>query len=105
MVGDLDSHDETTRQLCAGSGAVVIAVDYRLAPEAGFPAGLEDCYAATAWAAENAAALSVESGRLAVSGDSAGGNLAAAVSLLARERGGPAISHQLLVYPVTDSDF
>jgi acetyl esterase len=105
VIGDLDSHDETGRQFCAGSGAVVVSVDYRLAPEAPFPAGLEDCYAATAWAADHAEALGAAGGKIAVSGDSAGGNLAAAVSLLARERGGPAISHQLLIYPVTDSDF
>lgn len=105
VVGDLDSHDETARQLCAGSGAVVISVDYRLAPEARFPAGLEDCYAATAWAADNADALGAAGRKVAVSGDSAGGNLAASVCLLARERGGPQLSHQLLIYPVTDSDF
>jgi acetyl esterase len=101
VIGDLETTDETNRMLCARSGAVVVSVDYRLAPEAPFPQGLEDCYAATAWVAENLAT----SGPIAVAGDSAGGNLAAAVCLLARERGGPDIAHQLLIYPVTDADF
>jgi acetyl esterase len=105
VVGDLDSHDETCRQLCAGAGAIVVSVDYRLAPETPFPGGLEDCYAATLWVCANAAELGGDRSRVAVGGDSAGGNLAAAVCLLARERGGPDIRHQLLVYPVTDRDF
>ncbi|MDJ0877329.1 MAG: alpha/beta hydrolase [Halieaceae bacterium] len=105
VVGDVTSHDEVCRQLCAGSGCIVVSVDYRLAPEHPFPGGLEDCYAVTQWVADNAAELDGDGARLAVGGDSAGGNLAAAVCLLARERGGPAIGHQLLIYPVTDSDF
>ncbi|MEP5764778.1 MAG: alpha/beta hydrolase [Halieaceae bacterium] len=105
VVGDLDSHDETARQLCAGAGVVVLSVDYRLAPEAKFPAAPEDCYAATAWAAAHADELDVDASRIAVSGDSAGGNLAIAVCLMARERGGPRISHQFLLYPVTDHNF
>ena len=102
VVGNLDSHDETGRLLCAGAEAVVVSVDYRLAPETPFPGGLEDCYNATVWAADNAALLGADAGRLAVAGDSAGGNLAAAVCMLARDRAGPAIKHQLLIYPVTD---
>ncbi len=105
VVGDVTSHDEICRQLCAGAACVVISVDYRLAPETPFPGGLEDCYAVTLWAAEHAAELGGDPTRLAVGGDSAGGNLAAAVCLLAREQGAPAIGHQLLIYPVTDSDF
>ncbi len=105
VVGDVSSHDEICRQLCAGADAIVISVDYRLAPETRFPGGLEDCYTATRWAAEHAAELGGDPGRIAVGGDSAGGNLAAAVCLLARERGGPELRHQLLIYPVTDSDF
>jgi len=104
VVGDLDSHDETVRRLCAGSGAAFASVGYRLAPEAPFPAALEDCYAATAWAADLAPTLGLDPARIAVAGDSAGGNLAAALCLLARERGGPGISHQVLVYPVTGAD-
>ncbi len=104
VIGDLDTQDEFCRQLCAGSGAVVVSVDYRLAPEDPFPNGLEDCYAATRWAVENARTLGATADMLAVGGDSAGGNLAASVCLLARERGGPTIHHQLLIYPVTDND-
>jgi acetyl esterase len=102
VIGDLDSHDETCRQFCAAVAAVVVSVDYHLAPETKFPGPLEDCYAATRWAAEHATELGGDAARLCVAGDSAGGNLAAAVSLLARERQGPAIRHQLLIYPVTD---
>lgn len=105
VVGDLDSHDETVRRLCAGSGAAFASVAYRLAPEAPFPAPLEDCYAALAWAAQNGGGLGIDATRLAVAGDSAGGNLAAALCLLARERGGPMIAHQVLAYPVTGADF
>lgn len=104
VVGDLESHDEVCRQFCVGAGAVVVSVEYRLAPEHPFPAGLEDCFAATCWACDNAGTLGADKQRLVVAGDSAGGNLAAAVCLLARERGGPEIAHQLLIYPVTDLD-
>ena len=105
VVGDLDSADGTSRHLTVGAGCVVVSVDYRLAPETKFPGPAEDCYAATQWAADNAAALGADASRLAVGGDSAGGNLAAAISLMARDRGGPGIVHQLLVYPVTERDF
>ena len=104
VVGDLDSHDETVRRLCAGSGAAFASVAYRLAPEAPFPAALEDCYAATAWAAGMAPALGLDPARIAVAGDSAGGNLAAALCLLTRDRGGPALCHQVLAYPVAGAD-
>ncbi|MCH7607057.1 MAG: alpha/beta hydrolase, partial [Chloroflexi bacterium] len=79
-------------------------VGYRLAPEAKFPLPLDDCYAATVWTVGNAAALGTDPGAVAVGGASAGGNLAAAVTLMARERGGPALAHQLLVYPVVEND-
>ena len=105
VVGDLESADPTARHLCKGAGAVVVSVDYRLAPETKFPGPAEDCYAATVWAADNAASLNADASRLAVGGDSAGGNLAAAISLMAADRGGPAIVHQLLVYPVTEVNY
>ena len=88
----------TSRQV----DAVVVSVDYRLAPWHKFPAGLEDCYAALKWCSENAASLGADASRIGVMGESAGGNLAAVVCLLAKERGGPAIKHQALLYPVTD---
>lgn len=105
VVGDLESADPTARHLCQGAGCVVVSVDYRLAPETKFPGPAEDCYAATVWAAENAAAINGDASRIAVGGDSAGGNLAAAVSLMAADRRGPAIAHQLLVYPVTERNY
>ena len=102
VIGDLATHDDTCRRLTAGAGCVTISVDYRLAPEHKFPAGPEDCYAATKWVADNARSLNLDQNRLAVGGDSAGGNLAAAVALMARDRGGPKLDFQLLVYPATD---
>ena len=105
VVGTLDTHDATARALARSSGSAVLSVAYRLAPEHPFPAPLEDCYDALVWAAANGAALGVDGSRLAVAGDSAGGNLSAAVALLARDRGGPQLAHQLLLYPVTDRDF
>lgn len=101
-IGDLDTHDVLCRQLANGSGCAVVAVDYRMGPEARFPAAALDCLAATAWVAARAAPLGLDASRLAVGGDSAGGNLAAVVALLARDAGGPAIAWQLLIYPATD---
>ena len=105
VIGDLESHDATARALARASGAAVLAVDYRLAPETKFPGPLDDCYDALRWAVDHAGELGVDATRLAVAGDSAGGNLAAAVAIRARDEGGPALRHQLLLYPVTDVDF
>ena len=105
VIGTLDTHDATARALCLASGDAVLSVAYRLAPEHPYPLPVEDCFDALYWAAANGAALGVDAGRLAVAGDSAGGNLAAAVAILARDRGGPALRHQCLVYPVADRDF
>ena len=102
VIGDLDTADCQSREVCRGSGALVVSVDYRLAPEHRFPAAAEDCYSATLWAAEHAGEHDGNPGALAVVGDSAGGNLAAVVAQMARDRGGPSIAFQLLVYPVTD---
>lgn len=101
VLGDLDSHDGICRDLASGSGVAVLSVDYRLAPEHPFPAGIEDAWAALAWAYEHAGALGAEPGNLAVGGDSAGGNFAAVVALMARDAGIP-LRLQVLVYPVTD---
>jgi acetyl esterase len=105
--GSIDSPqtDPTCRLIANGARAVVVSVGYRRAPEHRFPAAAEDCYAATTWAAEHAPDLGADAGRLAIGGSSAGGNLAAAVALMARDRGGPALRHQSLVYPITDHDF
>ena len=105
VVGDLESADGTARHLCIGSRNIVVSVDYRLAPEAKFPEPFDDCYAATLWASARAEELGGVSGVVSVGGDSAGGNLAAAVSIRAAETGDVRVSHQLLVYPVTDADF
>jgi acetyl esterase len=102
VVGSIASHDGLCRRLCNQSSCIVISVDYRLAPEHKYPAAVDDCFAATQWVAEHAAELGGDSRRLAVAGDSAGGNLAAVVALLARDRGGPAIARQVLIYPITD---
>jgi acetyl esterase len=102
VVCDLDTHDGMCRNLCAGTGCVVVSVDYRLAPEAKFPAAPDDCLAATRWAVANAAALGADPGRVLVAGDSAGGNLAAVTALRLRDEGGPRLLGQVLLYPVTD---
>lgn len=102
VIGDIDTHDVPCRALANRSGAVVVSVGYRLAPEHRFPAAVDDSYAAVVWAAEKAAEFGGDGSRLAVGGDSAGGNLAAVVSQLAKARGGPPIAFQLLVYPATD---
>ncbi len=98
----LDTHDGMCRNLCAGGACVVVSVDYRLAPEAKFPAATDDCLAATRWAAAHAGELSADPARIVVAGDSAGGNLAAVTALRIRDEGGPRLCGQLLLYPVTD---
>lgn len=103
-VGDLDTYDGEARAHAIGTGAVVASVDYRLAPEHPYPAAVEDVWAATQWVASHADELGVDAARLAVAGDSAGGNLAAVVSQLARDAGGPQIVFQLLWYPATTWD-
>src|SRR5213594_4621978 len=103
VIGNLETHDGLCRHLANAAGALVVSVDYRLAPEHPFPAPGEDAYTATRWVAANAAVIGGDARRIAVGGDSAGGNLAAVVSLMARDRGGPPLVFQLLVYPVTDT--
>jgi acetyl esterase len=104
VVGTLDTHDSVCRELCGGASLVVMSVDYRLAPEHRFPAAVHDGLAATRWAAANAASLDADPGRVAVGGDSAGGNLAAAIALHCRDAGGPRLAAQLLVYPAVRMD-
>jgi len=101
VIGDLDTHDDHARLLCRDVDAVVVSVDYRLAPETPFPGGYDDCLAAYRWVVEHAADLGGDVARLAVAGDSAGGNLAAAVALAARDAGSP-LRAQLLLYPAVD---
>jgi acetyl esterase/lipase len=104
VVGDLDSYDGDARRHAVGSGALVVSVEYRLAPEHPYPAAVDDVWAATQWVAEHGDELGVDVERLAVAGDSAGGNLAAVVAQLARDGGGPPIAFQLLWYPATTWD-
>lgn len=102
-IGDLDTHDTLCRQLANGAGICVVAVDYRMGPEHRFPAAVEDSLAAAYWVRREAAALGVDPARLAVGGDSAGGNLAAVVALAARDAGDLPLKFQLLIYPATDA--
>jgi acetyl esterase len=102
VIGDLDTHDTLCRQLTAEAGISVVNVDYRLAPEHKFPAAADDGWTATKWVAAHAAEIGVDGTRLAVGGDSAGGNLAAVMALMARDAGGPPIKLQVLLYPVVD---
>ena len=102
VVGNLESHDHLCRYLAAQAGVVVVAVDYRLAPEHKFPAAFEDCLVAVRWVAASAAELGLDAKRIAVGGDSAGGSLAAAVALAVRDEGWPMLRLQLLLYPSTD---
>ncbi|MGH7116112.1 MAG: alpha/beta hydrolase [Stellaceae bacterium] len=102
VIGSLDTHDLVARNLCAGAGALVASVDYRMGPEHKFPAAVEDSFAALQWVHANAASLGADPGRIGVHGDSAGANLAAVVALMARDAGGPQLRLQSLVYPVGD---
>ena len=102
VIGDLDTHDTLCRELANGSGCAVVAVDYRMGPETRFPGAVEDALAATRWVHANATKLGLDGTRLAVGGDSAGGNLASVVALSARDSGDLPIAFQLLIYPATD---
>ena len=104
VIGDLYTHDGLCRSLTNAARCVVVSVDYRLAPEFKYPVPVEDSYAALAWTVASAARLGIDARRVAVGGDSAGGNLATVVALVASERGGPPLAHQVLIYPVTDHD-
>lgn len=104
VMGSNHSFEPMARELAAASGAAVVAVDYRLAPECPPPAQFDDCYAATEWVSRNAAELGLDAERLAIVGDSAGGSLAAAVAIAARDRGGPRLYAQVLLYPGLDRD-
>ncbi|OBK43927.1 alpha/beta hydrolase [Mycobacterium sp. 1081908.1] len=101
VVGDLDTYDGTARQHAVGADAIVVSVDYRLAPEHRYPAAVEDAWAATLWVAEHGAELGADTARMAVAGDSAGGNMSAVIAQRARDEGGPPIAFQLLWYPAT----
>ncbi len=105
VLGSIETHDPMCRELNRAVGCVVVSVDYRLAPEHPFPVPLEDCYAAVCWVARHTAEINGDAQCIAVGGDSAGGNLAAAVTLTARDRGMPLLAYQLLVYPVLDYAF
>jgi acetyl esterase len=105
VTGKLDSDEYKSHVLARDSGVAIVSVDYRMAPEHRFPAAVEDCYAVTDWVAKNASALGFDPARIGVGGSSAGGNLSAAIPLMARDRGGPRLAFQLLTYPVIDDDF
>lgn len=105
VIGSLDTHDKICRNLCVGGGVVVVSVDYRMGPEARFPAAVDDSFAALQWLAANADSLGVDPSKLMVGGDSAGGNLAGVMALMARDAGGPSLALQLLIYPVGDFSF
>jgi acetyl esterase len=105
VLGDKSTHDRLTREIANGAQAAVVFVNFTPSPEAQYPVPIEEAYAATKYIAENGNTLNLDPSRLAVAGDSAGANMAAAVTLLAKERGGPPITAQVLFYPVTDSDF
>ena len=105
VLGDVHTHDRLVREIAVGAQAAVVFVDYERAPEARYPVAIEQAYAATSYVVEHAAQLGVDASRLALVGDSAGGNIAAAVTLMARERRGPRIAFQVLFYPVTDAGF
>ena len=102
VIGSIDTEDAITRMLCAAVGCAAVSVDYRLAPEHPHPAPVEDCYAGLVWTAENADELGIDRDRIAIYGGSAGGGLAAATALLARDRRGPRLIYQMLLYPMVD---
>jgi acetyl esterase len=104
VLGNLDAYDHLCHALANAGDCVVVSVDYRLAPEHRFPAAAEDSYAATVWTARHADELGIDRGRIAVGGDSAGGNLAAVVSLMDRDRGTSHVAYQVLIYPITDAN-
>ncbi len=105
VIGDIDTHDGICRSMANAAACVVASVDYRLAPEHKYPVAVQDAFAATRWVAGNSARLGLDAGRMAVGGDSAGGNLAAAVALMSRDESGPPLALQVLVYPVTHHSF
>lgn len=105
VLGTLETHDAQCRALAQASGCAVVSLDYRLAPETAYPGPVEDCYEATQWLAQNATQFGLSGERLAVAGDSAGANLAAATAILTRDRSRHQIKHQLLIYPITDANF
>ena len=105
VIADLDTHDAICRDLTNESGCALVSVDYRLAPEHPYPAAPQDAFAATRWVAQHGTEIGVDGSRLAVGGDSAGGNLATVVALMAREASGPALAGQILIYPVTNYSF
>ncbi len=105
VLGDADTHDRLVREIANGADAAVVFVDYERSPEARYPIAIEQAYAATKYVAEHAKQFKVDASRLAVAGDSVGGNMTAAVTLMAKERGGPAIDQQVMFYPVTDANF
>lgn len=105
VIGDLDTHHALCHALSKSSGCLIMAVDYRLAPENRYPAAVEDAYAATCWVAENAEIIQADAHRIAVLGDSAGGTQATVVAMMARDHGKPDIALQVLIYPITDHDF
>jgi acetyl esterase len=105
VIGNVEQYDGIARWFANASGALVVSVDYRLAPEHGYPAPLDDSFTALQWVAAHASEIGGDASRIAVGGDSAGGNLSAVCALLARDAGGPALALQVLVYPVVDADF
>ena len=105
ILGDKETHDRMTREIAVGANAAVVFVDYDRSPEARYPVAIEQAYAATKYVAEHGRELAVDPTRLALVGDSVGGNMAAAITLMAKERGGPKIAFQVLFYPVTDANF
>jgi len=105
VIGDLETHDHVCRRLANLANCIVVAVDYRLAPEHPYPAPMDDCYTALKWVAHNADRLNINPTKIAVGGDSAGANLSAVMAIRSRDENGPEICHQLLMYPVTDANF